>query len=120
MKREKHYRFSLQFQDDTSEKQMVGDFLNSLKSKKSRFIVSVVGAYLKEHPELLGKDGPHEILWQSALDEATLQKLQTEMKAYIDQAISQLPRAFDTDIEPETAKEDLKAMLQDMDIFGDI
>lgn len=120
MKGKKHYRFSLQFQNDTSEKRMVGDFLDGLKSKKSRFIVSVIGAYLKEHPKLLKQTGPHEILWQSVVDEDSMQKLKKEMQEYINQAISRLPRASQTGVEPEAAKEDLNAMLQDMDVFREI
>ena len=51
MKTDKLFRFTMQIPATTPENCKVGDFLESLKNKKARFIVSVVSEYLDAHPE---------------------------------------------------------------------
>ena len=56
MKKDKCFRYSLQFPGDTPEQLRVGELLERLGSKKSRFIVRVLSEYMESHPELLEPD----------------------------------------------------------------
>jgi len=49
MKTKDGYRFSLSFLATTPEQEQVGELLEALGSKKSRFIVQVLSHYLQEH-----------------------------------------------------------------------
>jgi len=51
MRTEKGYRFSLQFPAATKEQRQIGELLERLRSKKSRFIVDALREYLAAHPE---------------------------------------------------------------------
>ena len=50
MRTEKGYRFSLQFPGDTYEERLIGEFLEQLGSKKSRFVSEALREYLMSHP----------------------------------------------------------------------
>jgi hypothetical protein len=51
MRTEKGYRFSLQFPGNTKEQRQIGEYLERLRSKKSRFVVEALREYLSAHPE---------------------------------------------------------------------
>ena len=51
MKTKDGYRFSLNFQVNTTEQEQVGELLESLGSKKSRFIVQVLAEYMRGQAE---------------------------------------------------------------------
>ena len=53
MRTEKGYRFSLQFPGNTKEQRQIGEYLEQLRSKKSRFVIEALREYLKAHPEKL-------------------------------------------------------------------
>lgn len=106
MKTDKLFRFTIQIPATTSENCKVGDFLESLKNKKARFIVSVVSEYLDVHPELLN-GAPVVVQTQPSITEATI-------LAMIERALAQHPRT-DNEIIPVDSKEDLaKSMLADI------
>ena len=50
---DKKYRFSLQWSNETFEKEQVGELIKRLGHRKSEFIVMAVSTYLNEHPEVL-------------------------------------------------------------------
>jgi len=50
---DKKYRFSLQWGNETFEKEQVGELIKRLGNRKSEFIVMAVSTYLNEHPEVL-------------------------------------------------------------------
>ena len=93
MKTDKLFRFTMQIPATTPENCKVGDFLESLKNKKARFIVSVVSEYLDAHPELL---------------------TEAAVLAMIERALAQQPRTSHETV-PMDSKEDLaKSMLADI------
>jgi len=57
MRTENGFRFTLQFPDITAYQRQIGEFLERLGSKKSRFIVMALSEYLAEHPEKLRVSG---------------------------------------------------------------
>ncbi|MCL2301386.1 MAG: hypothetical protein FWC27_14680 [Firmicutes bacterium] len=57
MKTAKGYRYTLQFPDVTAYQRQIGEFLEQLGSKKSRFIVMALSEYLAEHPEKMKASG---------------------------------------------------------------
>jgi hypothetical protein len=121
LKSDNGYRFNLSFKGETSEQRVVGDFLNKLKSKKSRFIVNLIADYLQAHPELLQEKESHEITIRTTLDYDILEKMKKDMRSYLDEAvteaISQLPIQASNELPNKNHTEDLNDMLQDMDIF---
>ena len=56
MRTQNGYRFTLQFPDDTELQRQVGEFLERLGSRKSRFIVMALGEYFAAHPVKLLPD----------------------------------------------------------------
>ena len=125
MKSNNGYRFNLSFKGDTPERIFVGDFLNKLKSKKSRFIVDLVFTYLKDHPELLQESESHKILIQSSIDNAALKSIREDMRLYLDNAVAEAISHVSKQISLETIpselseelSEDLSEMLDDLSIF---
>ena len=121
MKSDNGYRFNLSFKAETSEQRAVGDFLNKLKSKKSRFIVNLIADYLQDHPEFLQEKESHEITIRTTLDYDILEKMKKDMRSYLDEAvaeaISQLPTQESTEAFNKDHVEDMNDMLQDIDIF---
>jgi len=61
LKTENTFRFSLQFPDKTPEQIRVGELLERLGYKKSRFIVMAVDEYIQKHPELMEPNSPIHI-----------------------------------------------------------
>jgi len=57
MRTEKGFRFTLQFPDTTACQRQIGEFLEQLGYKKSRFIVMALSEYLAEHPEKMESGG---------------------------------------------------------------
>lgn len=53
MKSDQKYRFSLQWGQETKEQIKVGDLLEKMGNKKSKFILMVINEYIDNHPELL-------------------------------------------------------------------
>jgi hypothetical protein len=51
MKKEKVYRYSLQFPGKTDEQIRVGELLEQLGSRKSRLIIRAVSEYIETHPD---------------------------------------------------------------------
>jgi hypothetical protein len=51
MKKEKVYRYSLQFPGKTEEQVRVGELLEQLGSRKSRFLIRAVSDFIEAHPE---------------------------------------------------------------------
>jgi hypothetical protein len=51
MKKEKVYRYSLQFPGKTEEQVRVGELLEQLGSRKSRFLIRAVSDFIDSHPE---------------------------------------------------------------------
>ena len=120
MKSEHGYRFTLGFGADSEDKIQVGEFLERLKQKKSRFIVEVVSEYLETHPELLDKSGPHEIQFRKRVSEEEINRLREEMRTYIDERLTNL--TVSDAIQKDDFQDSIQIddMLQDLDIFGDI
>ncbi len=105
MKTDKTFRFTVQIPATTSENCKVGDFLESLKNKKARFIVSVVSEYLDAHPELLNH-ASIVVRTQPSITEASI-------LAMIERALAQQPRT--SAAVPMDDKEDFaKSMLADI------
>ena len=103
---EKLFRFTMQIPATTPENCKVGDFLESLKNKKARFIVSVVSEYLDAHPELLNH-ASIVVRTQPSITEAAV-------LAMIERALAQQPRTSHETV-PMDSKEDLaKSMLADI------
>ena len=99
------FRFTIQIPATTPENCKVGDFLVSLKNKKARFIVSVIGDYLDNHPELLTSSS---IVFQTqpSITESTI-------LAMIKKALEDQPSAYDTTT--QSNNNDLaKSMLADI------
>ena len=106
VKTDKTFRFTVQIPATTSENCKVGDFLESLKNKQARFIVSVVSEYLDAHPELLNH-AAIVIRTQPSITEAAV-------LAMIERALAQRPHTS-TETVPVDSKEDLaKSMLADI------
>jgi len=51
MKKEKVYRYSLQFPGKTEEQMRAGELLEQLGSRKSRFIIRAINEYMDAHPD---------------------------------------------------------------------
>gem|GEM_PF-2940686 len=98
MKTDKLFRFTMQIPATTPENCKVGDFLESLKNKKARFIVSVVSEYLDAHPELLNH-ASIVVRTQPSITEAAV-------LAMIERALAQQPRTSHETV-PMDSKEDL-------------
>ena len=106
MKTDKLFRFTIQIPATTSENCKVGDFLESLKNKKARFIVSVVSEYPDAHPELLNH-ASIVVRTQPSITEAAV-------LAMIECALAQQPHTSHESV-PMDSKEDLaKSMLADI------
>ena len=106
MKTDKLFRFTMQIPATTPENCKVGDFLESLKNKKARFIVSVVSEYLDAHPELLNH-ASIVVRTQPSITEAAV-------LAMIERALAQQPHTRHETV-PMDSKEDLaKSMLADI------
>ena len=56
MKSNNYYRFSLGWGIDTEEQILVGELLNKLGNKKSRFIIQLVADYIQNNPDVIDKD----------------------------------------------------------------
>lgn len=121
MKHDGHYRFSLQFKNDTPDSMMVGDFLCGIGYKKSRFIVEIVAQYLKAHPELSDRTVRHEIAISEPPAGKLYQQLRDEMKAYIDEKLSEISAAQSgSNVLIEEMSEGLEDMLAGLDAFDEI
>jgi len=113
MKTEKGYRFTLQFPDTTAYQRQIGEFLERLGYKKSRFIVMALSEYLAEHPEKMMSSGK--------LYPAIGGFSRDDMKDIIREVLAergmmiQLP-GEEQPTEPNEANID--AMLASMDVFG--
>ena len=120
MKSEHGYRFTLGFRNDNELNIKVGEFLERLKQKKSRFIIEVVGEYLEAHPELLDESESHEIQFKKRVPPEELDRLREEMRVYIDEKLTNLP--LSDVILKDSSQEEIQIddMLQDLDIFGDM
>ena len=58
MKKGDNYRYTLQFPAQTEDQLQVGELLERLGSKKSRFIVIVLAEYIRDHPDILEGKSP--------------------------------------------------------------
>jgi len=113
MRTENGYRFTLQFSDTTAYQRRIGEFLERLGSKKSRFIVMALNDYLSEHPEKLtpgGKLHPNT----SSFSREDLKDIVREVLAERGMMI-QLPG----DAQPAVPSEaNINTMLESMKFFG--
>ena len=106
VKTDKRFRFTIQIPATTPENCKVGDFLEALKNKKARFIVSVISDYLDAHPELLTHTPSVIVQTQPSITEATI-------LAIIDRALKQC--SLSTNETTTIPCEDLaKSMLADI------
>jgi len=113
MKTENGYRFTLQFPDTTAYQRRIGEFLERLGSKKSRFIVMALNEYLAEHPEKLTPGGKlHPNI--SGFSREDLKDIVREVLAERGMMI-QLP---DEAQPAEPSEANIVAMLERMNVFG--
>ena len=61
MRTENGYRFTLQFPGKTENQRHIGEYLEGLGSKKSRFIITAICEYLAKHPEELTIDSKTQV-----------------------------------------------------------
>ena len=87
LKDENSYRFTLKFPCETAEQIKVGEFLERLGNKKSRFIVLAMSEYINAHPELLNSSGHIKVqIEKPGIAKDDLRKIIEEMlieKGYI-------------------------------------
>ena len=87
MKDENSYRFTLKFPCETAEQIKVGEFLERLGNKKSRFIVLTMSEYINAHPELVSSDNHIKVqIEKPGISKDDLRKIIEEMlieKGYI-------------------------------------
>jgi len=82
LKDENTFRFSLQFSRSTEEQIRVGELLERMGNKKSRFIVQVINEYITAHPELTVHGDPVQIqVSSSGFTREDLRKLIAELLA---------------------------------------
>ena len=81
MKTHNKYRFTLQWQSDTEEKMLAGEFLESLGNRKSEFVVAAVSEYLRNHPEAQSSGDKPQIIIRPTFTPERLEEIVRTMLA---------------------------------------
>ena len=77
------YRFSLQFKNLSDAHRQIGEFLESLKNKKSEVVVAALIEYLQSHPDILNKDNPIRVITFGFSEDSLTAKLEELIKKHI-------------------------------------
>lgn len=110
------FRFSLQFNGETEENRRAGEFLESLKNRKSVVVVAALNEYLDRHPT---ENGNIKVDVSSTINEKTVRKLIEEIVSLklsevkvVQQDSGDTSSSLQEDIEADVA-----AMLDNLDLF---
>ena len=72
------YKFTLQWQKDTEEQVLAGEFLCKLGNKKSKFIIQLICDYIAENPEVINpKETLKFIIASTSLGETTKEMIKS-------------------------------------------
>ena len=104
MRTENGYRFTLQFPSQTEQQRFIGEYLEGLKSKKSSFILKVLGEYLARPPEGAAQVGLSR----------------NDLKDIIREVLAEKGMVIQLPDEPaaESSDPNVDAMLDCMNLFG--
>ena len=76
------YKFTLQWQKDTEEQVLAGEFLEKLGYKKSKFIIQLICDYIAENPEAINpKETLKFIIASTSLGETTKEMIKSMIQA---------------------------------------
>lgn len=117
MKIDGKYKFSLQFPDDSEESHEVGELLERLGNKKSAFLVPVLFAYIREHPELSEPHNKVKIQLESSVRRGELKQMIYEM---IEERLQSIGQQSVKDANSEVSSfvdADIEEMLDNLDMF---
>ena len=123
MKNDKLYRFSLSWPIETEDQVLVGEFLETLGNKKSRFIVQLVAEYIRKHPEIMNADSALQLVMNSN-SKALKDVIHDIIKAEIASGRLTIPKGS-ADNPPEfstegagSSSDGIAAMLSNLDVFN--
>lgn len=123
MKNDKLYRFSLSWPIETEEQVLVGEFLETLGNKKSRFIVQLVAEYIRGNPEMMDADSAIQLALNSnskALKDVIHDIIRTEIASgrfTMPRSATDSPDSSNAK-EPVSSVDGLAAMLGNLDVFN--
>ena len=123
MKNDKLYRFSLSWPIETEDQVLVGEFLETLGNKKSRFIVQLVAEYIHDHPEMMNADSAIQLALNSnskALKDVIHDIIRAEIasgRLTIPKRTSDVSEDVGT-VESGSSNGGLAAMLSNLDVFN--
>ena len=113
------YRFTLSWQTETEDQIIAGEFLDKLGNKKSKFIIQLIGNYIKEHSETITPQETMQFIINSTsvgntLTETIRSIIQSEFAGKIN---PQTPVAADLEqINPNT-DDSINDMLGNLDVW---
>lgn len=116
MKRDRVYRFNLQFPADTEERIRVGEVLERLGKRKSQLVVAALGEYLDRNPQWETPEVRVKIEQQSAMSREKLEELVREL---VEEKLASLPvssQKADPAVEEELDS-DISQMLENLEMF---
>jgi hypothetical protein len=124
MKKDKVYRYSLQFPGKTDEQVRVGELLEQLGSRKSRFIIRAISEYISTHPDEVTVSALPPLAYSREEMRAMLIELLAEngyiTKSHADTppSISEFaPQSDNTDCDGDTGEVDVGDLLANLDVF---
>lgn len=117
MKSNDVFRFSLQFNDETEENRRAGEFLESLKNRKSVVVVAALNEYLDRHPT---ENGNIKVDVSSTINEKTVRRLIEEIVSLKLSEVRIAPQTNDdaSSSIQENLEADVVAMLDNLDLFA--
>lgn len=117
------YRFSLQFKAESEAHTLVGDFLETLKNRKSEVVVAAVLEYIKAHPEISDTNNEAPYIRVTGFSRDTIREL---LKELVDEKLagialadhSGLTHPDDATLEQDPDDDVISALLDNLEKFS--
>ena len=117
MRKDRRYRFTLQFAMDSEENIRAGELLERLGNKKSRVVVAALNALADDHPELESEKAELKLTFQSV----SMELLEMKIRQMIEEKLGgvSVPEQLNMSAAEQVdhVSQDILDMLGDLELF---